>query len=353
VTARCGLVGSVAVSLLLMAAGAALAADEEDQPSYVYRLTPPVRGDEIGYAIAVTADVVTGEVFVCDSRRNRILIFDSKGSYRYQIHGGAVFSSPRDVAVDQDGYLFVLGHHVDGRSLLQLDFDGMFMREIELSGNPVTEGVISNLTSIAISPSGDRLYVVDSNRLEVLIIDREGVVERVIELATVPLEEARQDMLVGRVDVYGDRMLLGMPSEARVRVYDLDGNLLTSVGQRGSAPCHLTRPAAGALDADGSVLVVDSQRMAVAGFDYEANRCVGDYFRPGGGPGSLYYPVDIALDTMGRVYLSQGYEGRVQVYEGFLPAAVPPPPSWELLGLDKDSSTAQPAEDAPIAPEDP
>lgn len=335
-TARGHRAGRIAVSLFLIAAWVGLAAGEEDQPSYVYRLTPPVRGDEIGYAIAVTADLVTGEIFVCDSRRSRILIFDSDGLYRYQIRGGEVFSAPRDVAVDQDGYLFVLGHHVDERSLIQLDFDGMFMRKIEFSGNPVTEGVVSNLTSVAISPSGDRLYVVDSNRLEVLISDRDGVIERVIELATVPLAEARRDMIVGRVDVYGDRMLLGMPSEARVRVYDLDGNRLTSVGQLGSAPCHLTRPAAGALDAEGNVFVVDSQRMAVAGWAQDVNRCVGDYFRPGGGPGDLYYPVDIALDTMGKMYISQGYEGRVQVYEGFLPAAEPPLPDWELFDFEED-----------------
>ena len=100
----------------------------------------------------------------------------------------------------------------------------------------------TSITPQAFIPMGDRLYLVDSNRLEVWITDREGVIERVIKLATAPLEEARQDMIVGRVDVYGDKMLLGMPSEARVRVYDVDGNLLTSVGQRGSAPCHLARP---------------------------------------------------------------------------------------------------------------
>ena len=332
-TAKGDRVVSFAISFLLIATGIAFAADEENQPSYVYRLAPPVRGDEIGYAIAVTADPVTGEVFVCDSRRSRILIFDSEGLYRYQIRGGEVFSAPRDVAVDKDGYLFVLAHHVDGRSLIQLDFDGMFMREIEFSEVPVIEGARSNLTSVAVSPSGDRLYLVDSNRLEVWITDREGVIERVIKLATAPLEEARQDMIVGRVDVYGDKMLLGMPSEARVRVYDVDGNLLTSVGQRGSAPCHLARPVAGALDVDGNVLVVDSQRMAVAGFKHEDNTCAGDHFRAGSGPGSLYYPTDIALDPMGKLYLSQGFEGRVQVYEGFLPAAELRPAPWDLLDL--------------------
>jgi DNA-binding beta-propeller fold protein YncE len=295
-----------------------------------------VRGDEIGYANAVTVDNVTGEIFVCDSRYSRILIFDSDGFYRYQIRGGEVFSAPRDVAVDPEGYLFVLGHYVDGRSLLQLDFDGMFMREIQFSGNPVTEGVVSNLSSVAISPSGDRLYVVDSNRLEVLISDRDGVIERVIKLSTAPLEEARKDMIAGRVDVYGDKMLLGMPTAARVDVYDLEGNFLTSVGQLGSAPCHLTRPVAGAMDANGNVFAVDSQRMAVAGFDHQTNVCVSDHFRPGGRPGDLYYPVDISLDAMGRLYISQGYQGRVQVYEGFLPAAEPQPSPWELLGLDDE-----------------
>lgn len=325
-----GRIGRCLVPIALIAASVGLGSAEEAAPSYLYLLAPPVVGDNIGFANSVTADLVTGEVFVCDSRRARILIFDSDGHFRYQIRGGSDFSAPRDLAVDPDGYLFVLANYKGPRALLQLDFDGKFIRQIQFSGQPRSDDVVSNLTSIAISPSGDRLYIVDSNRHEVWITDRDGNVLHVIELAAGLTEENRQDQILGRVDIYNDRMLLGMPTEARVRVYDLEGEMLTSVGQRGSAPCHVARPMAGVLDAEGTVIAIDSQRMAVVAFEQGVNRCVGDYLAAGTLPGNLYYPIDIALDAMGRLYVSQGFEGRVQAFRGFAPAAEPPPPLWEI-----------------------
>ena len=51
---------------------------------------------------------------------------------------------------------------------------------------------------------------------------------------------------------------------------------------------------------------------------------VGELYGIGNAPGYLYFPSDLALDARGRVYLTQGFEGRVQIYEGLGAAAETP-----------------------------
>jgi hypothetical protein len=61
--------------------------------------------------------------------------------------------------------------------------------------------------------------------------------------------------------------------------------------------------------------------MILLRWSLEGNRCSSEHYGPGAVPGYLYYPMDVALDREGRAYVSQGYEGRVQVYKGFRAAA--------------------------------
>ena len=88
-----------------------------------------------------------------------------------------------------------------------------------------------------------------------------------------------------------------------------------------SAPCQTAFPVAAALGADGTVVVLDWQRMLFMLWDPRTNRCLGETSGIGNAPGWLYQPSDLALDAEGRLYVSQGFEGRVQVFAGAAPAA--------------------------------
>jgi hypothetical protein len=63
--------------------------------------------------------------------------------------------------------------------------------------------------------------------------------------------------------------------------------------------------------------------MVLQLWDPEANRCLGEYSGIGQSAGALYNPLDMALDGNGRLFISQGYEGRVQVFEVAIPAPSP------------------------------
>ena len=292
-------------------------------PKYVGRLALPVRDDAIGYARAVTADPETGEVFVCDSRKSRILIFDSKGRFTYQIPGGRIFSAPRDLAVDPAGYLLVVANHRRHSTVVELDFDGRFIREIRLSGLPEVAAE-PHPFSVALTTPGDTVYVLDRANLRVWISDRDGHVLGSVDVAEGLSEKDRSDVILGKIDVYGDTLLLALPMTGQVKLYDLDGTSRGSVGIKGTASCKLAFPVAAALNSEGNVVIVDQQRMILMRWSQD-NRCLGDHFGPGVGQGFLYYPLDMSLDRSGRLYVSQGLNGWVQAYEGLVPASYSEP----------------------------
>lgn len=289
-------------------------------PAFVRRLVLPVADDVIGYPPGVTADPHTGEVFVCDSRLNRVIVFDAEGLFLYEMPGGDAFTAPQDVAVDPEGLLVVAASHERRPAVVELDFDGLFRREVRLSGLP--EGLAEpQVSSLALSPRGDRLYLLDAVNLRVWIADRGGRVQSAIELAAGLSEREVRDVIPGHVDVYGETVLVALSSSSQIQLYGLDGTPRKVLGHRGTAPCTLAFPTAAALAGDDELVIVDQQRMLVLRWSVSSNRCLGEYIGLGDAPGYLYYPMDLALDRTGQLFVSQGFEGRVQMYRGMAPAA--------------------------------
>jgi DNA-binding beta-propeller fold protein YncE len=309
------------ISIALMILMAASAAGAQQGLPYVQRLHTPSLADDFGDPRAVTADPHTSEIFICDIRKNRVLIFDKQGLFLYQIPGGDVFRAPRDLAVDPEGYILLLATHQEKVGLIRLDFDGKFLESIPLTGLPETASE-PHLVSVAMSPEGDQFYLMDQANLRLWITDREGKLSTAIDLeveVNLPEGEA-QEQVLGHVDVYGNRVVVATPSAGTVYLFDLDGNPTGHVGVRGTAPCQTMFPIAAALTDDDHAVIVDQQRMLIMIWDVRNNKCLGEYSGIGNAPGYVYRPSDMALDGEGRVYVTQGFEGRVQVFAGSMRA---------------------------------
>ena len=310
--------------LLALVATLGLGPSLAAQPVYQDILTLPVSGDRIVSAAAVTVDEATGEIFVCDERGDRVLIFDRDGLFRFEIPGGEVFSAPRDLAVDRDGYLFLLTAGGCSRGRLHtLDFDGLPIAEFELAGLP-PDLPPPILESIAITADGSRLALLDGRNNLIWITDREGRIETRIDFTAELTEEQSSDLFPSKIDLYGDRIIVAMPSLAQIWCYELDGTDCGRVGKKGGGDCGLLFPTAAALDADGNYAIIEQQRMMVLRWSGETNECLGEYYGPGDAPGYFYYPYDIYLDSSGKLYVAQSYKGKVQVYSGLSPARASP-----------------------------
>jgi len=307
----------------LAALGANLLAEEPRRPRYARRLDPPMRNESFRKPAAVTADLHTGEIFVCDVLRQSISIFDKRGVFRDRIRGGSTFRAPRDIALDPDGYIYLLAHHEGQLGVIRLDFDGLFLGVVEFSGLPELEHPLSP-GSLALSPSGNRLYVVDRANHLLIVSDPEGRVENVVDLVADLEPDLAREQIYGHVDAYGDTVLLARPTLGVVDLFDPSGEPRGKVGRFGTANCMTAFPMAAAQDELGNILIVDRRRMLFTLWDPKENRCLDEFYGMGRHLGGLYTPDDLALDGAGRVYITQAFEGRVQVYDGGWPAAGEP-----------------------------
>jgi len=310
------LIAAIIIAWPAFFSGSAMA---EARLPYLKRLSLPSVTDVFKWPRSVHADRHTGEIFVCDQLNSRIVIFDGNGRYRFQIPGGQVFRSPLDVAVTPEGYIVVLGYIEGRRQLVLLDFDGKPIADLPLTGLP--EGLEeTEFVSIALSPGGDRLFVLDQANFRLWIAGLDGRVSGSVNLiSNIPETEAREQ-LFGHVDVYGDTVLVSLPMAGEVQLFSLSGELLSVVGLKGTSHCQTAFPLAAAMDRDGNVLILDQQRMLIMLWAPEENECLSETGGGGGRAGDLYKPADLALDAAGRVYVSQGFDGRVQVFGNATPA---------------------------------
>ncbi len=315
--------GAVFLVASLLAAAAANAEDVAT-PLYHQNLKLPTQADQLGFPGSVVTDLKTGEIFVTDIRKRRLAIFDQRGMFLYQIAGGEQFTAPRDLAVDPNGYIILAARLGEDRGLALLDFDGLFIKAIGLSGEALDGSVPPELVSVALSPDGQTMFALDQANYTLWIADREGKVRKGVLLVPDKSSEKAGDTLLGHVDVYGDKVLVAIPSTGLIHIYDLGGEPHVVIGRKGTSPCRTGFPMAAALDRDGNVIIIDQQRTIGMIWNMESRKCLQEFSGIGRSPGAMYQPNDLALDSRGNVYVSQGFEGRVQVYKGFAPAARTP-----------------------------
>ena len=72
-------------------------------------------------------------------------------------------------------------------------------------------------------------------------------------------------------------------------------------------------PVGVAIGPEESILVLDRMRHKVLMFDKDHN-LLGDFGSMGAGMGQFYHPWAIAASDNGKVYVAQGYDSRVQVF---------------------------------------
>jgi DNA-binding beta-propeller fold protein YncE len=99
----------------------------------------------------------------------------------------------------------------------------------------------------------------------------------------------------------------------RVLVFSLQGNLLRTIGTRGSAPGQFNFPAHLTVDRDGNLYVVDSLNFRVQVFDPEGN--VFRFFGEAGESlGKFARPKGVAVDRRGIVYVVDAEMANVQMF---------------------------------------
>src|ERR1019366_2375662 len=112
----------------------------------------------------------------------------------------------------------------------------------------------------------------------------------------------------------GDVYVGDVDNQSRVDEYDSNGNFITSWGSTGTGTGHFNYPARIAVSPDGSYLVVSDQRLNQLIFDDPNGNELFRVGTKGSALGQLSAPRGLAFAPNGQLYVADGYNDRVVVY---------------------------------------
>lgn len=265
----------------------------------------PGEGDRIRRPSALFFDADQGEILLGDSSRNRIVIFDQEGTYRYEFSGLDHFAVPLDVVVDSQGQILVLGSTRDGARIFRFDFDGLFLGPVEID---VAE---ARVVDLAIDEQ-DRVYVAIPDRGEIVML-REDRVVRVLQVDHLLEGLPEGEAIFGEMAARDDRLYVPQATVGSVAILDVEtGEQVGSIGARGENPGELIFPVAVSLPKPGMITVLDKMRFAVVCYA-STGRFLGEFGGKGQRDGWFYHPQLLAPAGDGRMIIGQIFEDRVQI----------------------------------------
>ena len=293
---------------------------------------------------SVTIDPIQGEVCITDERQASLHVLNNADIELFRTSTIAQLSYPGDGCIDQLGRLVC----VDRAGA------GVFtIRRLNVYGEPdlfTPEQPCLNWipTHLIITRDGNYLTLDSRNAVLAKHDCRDG---HLIWQRTIA-ETGSDDLHLGRpAEAPNGQLYIPGGNLRRVLVLDSNGYLNTSFGEFGSAQGYFSLPVAASFTPQGGLIILDRMRhklmvfqpqyelisdlpnemenseqfsqpvslvlgrmlQRIMSYKYE-HRFVSEFGSMGSAPGQFYHPVAIAADKGGRVYVTQGFQGRVQVF---------------------------------------
>ncbi len=261
------------------------------------------------YGLAVDSK---GNIYIADGKVGAIFIFNTETKELQMIKHGtqARFGDIIGLAMDDSDRLFV--------SDTKLHRILVFDKEHKVEGS-ISEGVVDP-GGMAIDNENRFLYVADPALDQVLVYDADKLT-LIRKMGTAgkkhTLTEAGQFAVPTNVAVDADGYLYVSDTyNNRIEVFDADGNFIRAWGKSGDRPGTFSRPKGIAIDADGHVWVADAVMDILQCYTAE-----GQFLMWMGGhglfPGQFRALAGLYIDKNNRMFTSEQYPGRVQMFRYF------------------------------------
>lgn len=222
--------------------------------------------------------------------------------------GSGQFDEPQGLAVDQEGEVYVTDA---GNCRVQVfSSDGKFVRAWGSCGNG--QGQFRKPLDIAIGPQGF-VYVADFDLDRVQVFDRDGTFKsawgrpgkKLGEFSAPTGITVDASGTVYVVEFYGDR----------VQTFSAEGHPIAVWGREGHAKGELFYPIKIGLGFGKNVLVADTHNQRIQEFDSSGTVIAQSYGFAGPGKPQFDDPTDVAIDSKGRIHVTDSGHGRVAMFD--------------------------------------
>jgi DNA-binding beta-propeller fold protein YncE len=197
-----------------------------------------------------------GRVYVVDTEHDCLFVFSREGHFEERWGEQWALFDPRGLDVDQQGYVYVA--NTGGNVIIKVSPDGEVLASFGTAGSG--PGSLSQPTDVAVDDDGN-LYVVDSENERIQVLDRDGGYLR--EWPIPPANTFDSPHLVWGT---GGLLYLTDPEMAAVIVYDEYGRLVTFWGEKGSLEGQFSKPIGIGFDQRTSLYVCDTYNHRIEEF---------------------------------------------------------------------------------------
>lgn len=287
------------------------------EPQYLFDIATAAGGGGSTWA-ALAYDRKHDELFAIYD--GLVHVFSASAMESYAFGGDGDLGNVERVALLESGEMLLLTSTEARRAVVRCNFRGERLGGFEVKPPEGFEGFAPDRIQV----EGQKVYLVQTAAMRVLVTDLAGQVEKAYDLATMVLART-PDLKLGMSGFWADargNLAFTMPFAFTAFVLD-PSHRLRQFGTRGSSPGKFNIAGAIAIDESGYLFVLDRLRAVVMVFD-PALRFLVEFGYRGEGPSNLIAPYDLAVGN-GKVFVSQARDRGVKVYRYELPASPAPP----------------------------
>ncbi len=278
------------------------------QATYLYDLQGTTKDSHFQRQNGVFCDNGNNEVYIADTGNRCVRIFGKEGMQIFQFGHNGILRNPLDVVVNSRGDIYVLENNFGGRQIDIFDYRGKGLSQLELKGLP--DGETCAPVGMAMD-SQDNIYLSNPTTGCILVFDSEGQFR--FKIMPEMDEKDRKEVVFGNLTVdKEDRLYLPVSTLGRVYVFNTEGEQVMGFGIQGGGPGKLAFPVDVAIDRHGHLFVLDKLRHCISVYDGEG-RYLTEFGGMGSRPGWFFYPSSLEIDRYGRIYVSQRFGNKVQV----------------------------------------
>ena len=263
---------------------------------WVMTLRQPKVKDAMINPTSIYIDPKKGRYYVVDSGKDRLLSFDRDGKLLHILTAGDDLHLPMDMVRSDDGGIWIVEKNKNSLSKIDLRARRVIRHHLSVMGRTVYPHRVEFVDK--------RFFILDKRSGWIFSFDRD-----LRHLASYPCEGCGQGFVDFKVYDHGTLLALTPDRGGVIYEFGLDGKLKRQIElhKRALFPVSVARGPSGYL------YVLDRHNSKILVFDGRGTYKY-SFLDYGSSQGQLYYPVEIRFDSMGRLYVVEEGNARVEVF---------------------------------------